>query len=261
MTTLSNVDLEKEIGRGRLLTDVDPNMIEGSSYQLRLGNVYYDLSENGKRFELEKGQNVLVKPGHRVVLITQEEFEVPSDMVSRVVSKGSLFSVGLSPVATYADPGFSGRLGIVTQNFSDRYIEMSQGEPIAKAEFTKLSTPANRLYRGQHGFQAEIWPIKTHLQKTHSQVANDPRVYSEVEEASALLPEATREIIRQLETRTFWLFFSLLLVILINGITLYLVDTENDVLDNFFGGVLSSLIATGIIAVGAFIFTFSRRMK
>ena len=117
MATLSNVDLEKEIAAGRLLVGTDDAMVEGSSYQLRLGNVYYDLSENGKRFELAEGEKILVKPGHRVVLITKEEFDVPADIVSRVVSKGSLFSIGLSPVATYADPGFTGNLGIVTQNF------------------------------------------------------------------------------------------------------------------------------------------------
>lgn len=260
MTTLSNVDLEAEMKSGRLLTGIDPKMIEGSSYQLRLGNVYYDLSESGKRFELAAGQKVLIKPGHRVVLITQEEFDVPHNMVSRIVSKGSLFSVGLSPVATYADPGFSGKLGIVTQNFSKYYIELSQGEPIAKADFTLLSQPSTKLYKGQHGFQAEIWPIKTHLQKSHKEVSQDSRVFSEQIEALALLPEATRLIIRQLETRVLWLLLVLVLVIGINGFTLYLVDTDSDFLNHFYG-VLGSLVASGIIAALALGVAFFRRTK
>ncbi|MBY8976864.1 hypothetical protein KHP62_13670 [Rhodobacteraceae bacterium NNCM2] len=260
MTTLSNVDLEGEVKSGRLLTGIDEKMVEGSSYQLRLGNVYYDLSENGKRFELAAGQKVLIKPGHRVVLITQEEFDVPSDMVSRVVSKGSLFSVGLSPVATYADPGFSGKLGIVTQNFSNHYIELSQGEPIAKADFTKLSQPSTKLYKGQHGFQAEIWPIKTHMQKSHKEVSHDNRVFSETKEALALLPEATRVIIRRLETKVLWLFSVLMLAIGLNGLTLYLVETESVFLDHLYG-VIVSLIASGIIAVLGFGVAFFGRTK
>jgi hypothetical protein len=36
----------------------------------------------------------------------------------------------LNPVATHADPGFGGNLGIVTQNLSDKFIELPQGEPI-----------------------------------------------------------------------------------------------------------------------------------
>lgn len=260
MATLSNVDLEKEIQAGKLLTGIDEEMVEGSSYQLRLGNVYYDLSENGKRIELTEGEKVLIKPGHRVVLITEEEFDVPANMVSRVVSKGSLFSIGLSPVATYADPGFSGNLGIVTQNFSNRYVELSQGEPIAKADFSKLSKPATKLYNGQHGFQAQIWPIKTHLQKTHREVANDRRVFSEQEEALALLPEATRVTIRRLENRVLWLLAMLVLAISLNGIALYLVETQSHLLDDFYG-VLGSLIASGIVAVLALVVGFLGRTK
>lgn len=260
MTTLSNIDLEAEMKSGKLLTGVDLKMVEGSSYQLRLGNVYYDLSENGKRFELNADQKVLIKPGHRVVLITQEEFDVPHNMVSRIVSKGSLFSVGLSPVATYADPGFSGKLGIVTQNFSNHYIELSQGEPIAKADFTLLSQPSTKPYKGQHGFQAEIWPIKAHLQKSHKEVSGDNRVFSEQKEALALLPEATRVIIRQLETRVLWLLAAIVLAIGINGLTLYLADSQSNFLNHIYG-VAGSLIASGIIALIALSVAFLRRTK
>jgi dCTP deaminase len=260
MATLSNVDLEREIEAGRLLTGTDEKMVEGSSYQLRLGNVYYDLSENGKRFELGDGEKILIKPGHRVVLITKEKFDVPANIVSRVVSKGSLFSIGLSPVATYADPGFSGNLGIVTQNFSNRYIQLSQGEPIAKADFSILSNPATKLYKGQHGFQAEIWPIKFHLQKTYRQVASDPRVFSEKDEALALLPEATKVIIRRLETRVLWLLALLVVAIGLNGFALYLVETESGLLEDFYG-VLGNLIASGITAVLALVVGFLGRTK
>jgi NTP pyrophosphatase (non-canonical NTP hydrolase) len=87
-----------------------------------------------------------------------------------------LFSIGLSAVATYADPGFEGRLGIVTQNISDKYIVLQALERIAKVDFTMLETPAKRPYRGQHGYDTQIWPIKHHLQKTREQLVGDPRL-------------------------------------------------------------------------------------
>jgi len=183
MTILSDKEIEVEFSEGRLIRNPDTEMLDGSSYELRLGNVYYDLTENGKRIELGVGEKALIKPGHRVVLITAEELDIPANIAVRVVSKGSLFAVGLSPVATYADPGFKGNLGIVTQNISDKYIELPQGEPIAKADFNELTDTAKRLYEGQHGFQMGIWPIKTHLQKTHAEVADDQRVMSEKQEA------------------------------------------------------------------------------
>ncbi|WP_376704470.1 hypothetical protein RQ479_06240 [Mesorhizobium sp. ISC25] len=256
MTTLSDVDIATEIQARRLIQNADPSRLAGACYELRMGNAYYDLTEGGKRFALMPGQMVLIKPGHRVVLITAEELDVPSDILVRVVSKGSLFSVGLSPVATYADPGFGGNLGIVTQNISDKYVELPQGEPIAKADFTRLTSPAARLYQGQHGFQAGIWPIKTHLQKEHDDVANDPRVRSEKEEAFALLPVATRTVIRRIEQTQFWTNFGLALAIVINSASLFLVGSK--LMDNFYG-VVGNLVASAIIGLATVFANLSRR--
>ncbi len=256
MTTLSDNEIEAHIRAKRLIRNADLNMLEGACYQLRMGSVYYDLTEGGKRFALKPDQAVLIKPGHRVVLITAEEVVVPADLVVRVVSKGSLFSVGLSPVATYADPGFEGNLGVVTQNISDTYIELPQGEPIAKADFTRLDGPALRLYRGQHGFQAGIWPIKTHLQKQHSEVSHDPRVRSEREEALALLPAATRVVIRRIEKTQMWTDIALVLAILINASTLFLIGGK--LMDNFYG-IVGNLIASGILGIATIYGKLSRR--
>ena len=130
MTTLSDADIGDEMGLGRLIRNGDAQQLAGACYELRLGNVYYDLTESDLPIFVGPGQDILIKPGHRVVLITHEELEVPTDVLARIVSKGSLFSIGLSPVATYADPGFSGNIGIVTQNISDKYIVLPQLEAI-----------------------------------------------------------------------------------------------------------------------------------
>ncbi|WP_137935552.1 dCTP deaminase domain-containing protein [Mesorhizobium comanense] len=256
MTTLSDVDIATEIQAQRLVRNADLRGLAGACYELRMGTVYYDLTEGGKRIALTPGQVVLIKPGHRVVLITAEDLDVPPNILVRVVSKGSLFSVGLSPVATYADPGFSGNLGIVTQNISDKYVELPQGEPIAKADFTRLSTAAEHLYQGQHGFQVGIWPIKTHLQKEHSDVAKDPRVRSEKEEAFALLPSATRTAIRRVENTQIWTNAGIFLAIIINAASLFAIGGKME--DNFYG-IVGNLIASAIIGLAALFINFRRR--
>ncbi|SFC91280.1 dCTP deaminase [Bosea sp. CRIB-10] len=256
MTTLSDRQIRSEIDAQRLIHNADSTRLAGACYELRMGNVYYDLTEGGKRFSLNPDEAVLIKPGHRVVLITAEELEVPADILVRVVSKGSLFSIGLSPVATYADPGFAGNLGIVTENVSDKYIELPQGEPIAKADFTRLSAPANKLYRGQHGFQAGVWPIKTQLQKTHADVASDPRVLSEKEEALALLPTATRTVIRRIEWTQNITDIGLVLAIILNAVALF--NLSGKLADGFYG-VVGNLVASAILALGAIIVKFTRR--
>jgi len=247
MTTLTDGEIRTQIDGDRLIRNADVTGLAGACYELRMGNVYYDLSENVRRFELGPAEKVLIKPGHRVVLITAEDLDIPTDILVRIVSKGSLFSIGLSPVATYADPGFSGNLGIVTQNISDKYIELPQGTAIAKADFTRLSGPAIKTYIGQHGFQAGIWPIKAHLQRTYAEIKNDPRVNSERDEALALLPTATRTIIEELQRTQSWINFCLALAVLINAGVLFAMGSQ--LLDSFYA-ILTNLVASVIIWIG-----------
>lgn len=247
MTTLTDGEIRNQVDGNRLIRNADVAGLAGACYELRMGNVYYDLSENARRFELGPAEKVLIKPGHRVVLITAEDLDIPTDILVRIVSKGSLFSIGLSPVATYADPGFSGNLGIVTENISDKYIELPQGTAIAKADFTRLSGPAIKTYIGQHGFQAGIWPIKAHLQRTYAEVKNDPRVNSERDESLALLPTATRTIIEELQRTQSWINFCLALAVLINAGVLFAMGSQ--LLDSFYA-ILTNLVASVIIWIG-----------
>lgn len=256
MTTLNDEDIAQEFTQQRLIVNADLNRLAGACYELSMGSVYYDLTESGSRFALAPGEKALLKPGHRVVLITAEELNVPVDVLVRIVSKGSLFSVGLSPVATYADPGFKGNLGIVTENNSDKYIELPQGEPIAKADFTRLSGPAARPYHGQHGFQAGIWPIKTHLQKTHAQLAHDPRVQSERAEALALLPPATRTIIKKIERSQAWINGAIAIAMVVNACALFAIGRG---WIDAFHAILTNLVSSAIVGLLTFFITYSRR--
>ena len=224
--TFSDKEIKRAMQNDTLVRNGRCSHAKGACYELRLGNVYYDLTENNKRIEVPESGTVLIKPGHRVVLITEEELVLPSDIFARIVSKGSLFSIGLSHVATYADPGFVGQIGIVTQNISDKYIELSSLEPIAKVDFTRLTDPAESTYNGQHGFQMEIWPIKTHLQREFSEVANDNRVNSEEEEAYLLLPDATATMLRYMKRRQRRVDYIIALALIANAFFLFLVNSD-----------------------------------
>ena len=246
MTTLSDNDIGKEMATGALIKGGDPAQLAGASYELRLGNVYYDLTEDDEPITVPTGGTVLIKPGHRVVLITHEELAIPNDILARIISKGSLFSVGLSPVATYADPGFFGNLGIVTQNISDKYIVLPHLEPIAKVDFTRLTSPVLQTYRGQHGFKTKIWPIKHQLQKTYADIAEDRRLGTEKQEAYKLLPQATADVLRRLERREKTIDIAIVVAVILNALALFLVGSN--LLDSVLG-VVGNLVASVIVTV------------
>lgn len=247
MGTLSDVQIQEEVDRKRLVVEnfIRENLHQ-ACYELRMGNVYYDLSEGNRRIELLPGKRVLIKPFHRVVLITQESLQIPNDMIARIVSKGSLFSVGLSPVSTYADPGFSGQIGIVTQNISDRYIELPVGESIAKVEFSTLTGVVREPYQGQHGFQTSIWPIKTQMQKTFEDVKGDSRVQDELEEAFKVTPAATVKLLRRLQRQQYWVFGMVVLSLVLNSLLIYSAGQAREQGLALAVNLLSSLIVVGI---------------
>lgn len=216
-----------------------------------MGSIYYDLTEGDRRIDATSYDTILVKPGHRVVLITKELINIPNNIIARVTSKGSLFSIGLSPVSTYADPGFIGNLGIVTQNLSDKYILIPKGEPIAKIDFSELSTPSEQIYQGQHGFQSQIWPIKHQLQKTYEEVKTDPRVESEEIEAYRILPPATASVLKKIKYKQRVIDFSILIVLFLN--TLALAALSSNYIEPFIA-IATNLISSAIVAVIMWIF-------
>lgn len=239
---LSDIDIKERVNNGELIKKYDSTRIGPSSYELRMSNVYIDLTEGNKRIELKFNQEVIIKPGHRVVLLTEEELNLPNDIMARVISKGSLFSIGLTPICTNADPGFMGQLGLVVQNISDKYIVFPQREPLAKIDFSLLTQKCSQTYNGQHGYGTKVWPIKEQLQKNYSEVEKDQRVDSEIEEANRIIPTSTANAISRLlkyQKRT----NIYMILLMITNVVVMAATTKQwlDITTSFFISVVASL--------------------
>lgn len=170
---------------GKLIVDgFDAHFLHQACYELRVGDVYYDLSDHNSRVEVDSSKPVLVKPHQTIVVISLETLSIPKDVIGRILLKGGLSTIGLHPVNTYADPGFFGRIGIILHNSSTNYIKLPIGQPIAKIAFEKMSADVDRNYVGQHGYQSQIWPIPTHLIMSRQEIQRDTRVSTSHEEVT-----------------------------------------------------------------------------
>lgn len=182
---LTDADIQAEAKAGRLIVEhfVAENALQ-SSYELRAGHLYHDLSAGGEqvRVAADGVDFILLKPNQAVVIKTHERLDVPNDVVGRVLLKGKLFSLGILPVCTYADPGFRGHLGIILHNASGNYIKIPPGEKIAKVEFERFHAAVKSGYRGQHGFGTDVWPIVTHMILPTAEARAHPRYTSFDEE-------------------------------------------------------------------------------
>jgi len=196
--TLNDQQIIEMCNTSQLITkNFSVTQVKQACYELRAGNIYYDLTEERTRYELKEGQEILIKPRHMTVIITSEVINVPHDIVGRILSKGAFFSLGLTPVNTYADPGFSGNLGIVTFNNSSNYIRIPTGIGIAKIEFSRLRYPVEKPYSGQHGFETSIWPIRDDLIASPKQFCNDERIKNEIDELIIQHGEVYGSVIRR----------------------------------------------------------------
>ncbi|MEZ8411785.1 hypothetical protein AB6C71_03440 [Vibrio splendidus] len=240
---LSNVDIEERIKNEQLINNFDRKNIGAACYELRMGDIYYDLTEDNKIIELKYGQDVIVKPGHLVVLMTVEELNLPLDIMARVISKGSLFSIGLTPICTSVDPGFNGHLGLVVQNISNKYITFPKNESLAKIDFSLLTRKTNNPYRGQHGFKTQVWPIKKQLQKNYSQVKRDNRVDSEEKEASRIIPASTANAVNKLLKYQKRTNYSIIGLIIVNALLMGAVNQNwIDITISFAINILASIV-------------------
>jgi dCTP deaminase len=148
----------REMGlAGKLIVEnFDERNIKQACYELRASKLYYEPPQPQTQ---EASDFILLRPNQLIVVITLESIELPANVLARILTKGQLFSIGIQPVNTYADPGFSGRLGIVLHNASTNYIRINPGDAIAKLEFSRLERAVEKPYQGQHGYQTKIWPI------------------------------------------------------------------------------------------------------
>lgn len=180
---LNDKEIKEYVRDGKLICeDYEEKNIKQACYELRVGNAYYDLSSGGDKYSIDEDKAIVLKPHQRIVIVTKEKLIIPNDILARIITKGSLFSIGISPVCTYADPGFQGKLGIVIQNVSNDYIKIPSGMSIAKIEFSKLEYAVENEYHGQHGFETEIWPIRNDLIIKQSDIKKNISSYNTLDE-------------------------------------------------------------------------------
>jgi len=90
MPTLSDTDIKARMANSTLILGRDISHVGPACYELSMGSIYYDLTEGDRRIDASHSGSILIKPGHRTVLITKEELKIPYDIIARVTSKGSL---------------------------------------------------------------------------------------------------------------------------------------------------------------------------
>lgn len=233
--TLNDENIIKLCEKFILIEDgFEKNMVKQCCYELRASSIYIMLScdEDSRthNLDIDNEDYILIKPHNQVVIMTKEKLNIPGNIIGRILTKGNLFSIGLIPVNTYADPGFKGNLGIVFSNLSNNYIKIKPDEPIAKIEFSKTIDYVKNIYSGQHGYQTRIWPIDKDKILTKKEMEKDTRIFnSQLDELESvygkMIGQQYKNIYKYqrgvMAAFTFYVIFNLLFVFVLdkNSIT------------------------------------------
>ena len=103
-----------------------------------------------------------IQPQEQKIIFTDLAVSAPKGYYVQLMSKSGLtVSYELEVKAGVIDPDFTGNLGAVLKNNSNKHFKCAAGDPIAQLLFIKIATPTlvqvpvlAKTRRGGHGFGA-----------------------------------------------------------------------------------------------------------
>ncbi|MBO1096829.1 hypothetical protein FQS90_09865 [Enterococcus casseliflavus] len=259
-----NDSMIKELSEGyKILIEKEfsSDYVKQCCYELRASNIYYKPYENESSRKVVVGENdyILIKPNQLVVIISKEKLNIPNNIVGKILTKGKLFSIGLLPVNTYADPGFRGNMGIVFSNISNNYIKIYPDEAIAKIEFSKLIEKVSQPYSGQHGYESEIWPIPVDMILSKREIRKDKRISSsQIVEISEMFGEKLGAILKRILWFEKGFIFSMVIYVIVTLILLGLL--QNNLIETV-NGIWVGVITNCVWLLGQVVINIIGRYK
>jgi len=140
--------IELMIKCGMLLENSDLDNIQGASYDLVVGDEYFQKGEI-KPLNAKK-PFIVMEPGDYVLASSKEIANLPKDIAARFDLTVSLFCKGvILSNGTQIDPGFRGKLFCLLFNTSNEKVQLKRGKHFATIEFVKLIEPTTP-YAGKY---------------------------------------------------------------------------------------------------------------
>ena len=139
---------------GTLLKNADVKNVNGASYDLSLGDQYW---QNGKKHTLDNNNGFIqLKRGDFVIVSSKEIAELPNDIAARFDLTVGLFCRGvILSNGPQVDPGFRGRLFCSLFNLSNSTVDLKREQHYSTLEFIKLSEPTT-VYQGKYQGKEDI---------------------------------------------------------------------------------------------------------
>lgn len=124
MSTLSNVDIEKELGENILIFPFHKKHLKGASYNLTASKLAWNIS-NGESIYDHFRNKIVIPVGATVLVETNETIWVSEKICGTYHSKVKMVSKGLGHIGTTLDPDYLGTSLIAIHNHSGNDVELN----------------------------------------------------------------------------------------------------------------------------------------
>jgi deoxycytidine triphosphate deaminase/outer membrane murein-binding lipoprotein Lpp len=148
--------------------------IQPSSVDLSVGRIHIpDTVAGAPGSELNPKMEHSLKPGETAVIATQEQFNLPADVLgvafppSRVSFKGILMT---NP--GHIDPGYRGPLRFTLINMSSQDFIVRQGDPIVSVLLFRLAAPVGADWLRRHDGNPGGYPSQEDIDKPSADFVN-----------------------------------------------------------------------------------------
>lgn len=148
MSVLSNVDIERELGKNIYIHPLkfvngECSNIKGATINFTASNLAWKVSD--KTSALNSQKKIIEIPPHDTVLIETEETIYVSDKICGTYhSKCKHVSKGLGHIGTTLDPEFVGPSLIAVHNHTDKKIDIQVGETFVSIKLYYLNNKSTK---------------------------------------------------------------------------------------------------------------------
>ena len=111
--------------------------------------------EPGEFYECLEADNIVIRPGERLLAVTEESIEMPGYLAGLVMLRSTWARTGLWVPPTVVDAGFKGQI-VVEIMGSSFPVKLKAGVRFLHLVFIKLVSPAERPYQGDYQGQRGV---------------------------------------------------------------------------------------------------------
>jgi len=139
-------DLIDDKNSGLVIEPYEEDRLQGASYDLKVGKRLL-ISGEERESDLSEIGAVALRPGDFAVIVSDEYFEIPPNMVINIGPKTYLTKKGvILQAGMQIDPGFKGYLILGLYNSSPRKYVIEHLGDLCSIEFFKLQVNAKKIF-------------------------------------------------------------------------------------------------------------------